>query len=364
MIIQLFIAILLKSFLFICFFLIARHFFKTYLESLVVTYLLTLVAQNAILLFLSPFHWVTAWGIGIAYVLCGTALLAVEYFGPKKRNLPINLEKPEPLKAFEIVTISLFCILFVALAIRPFFYLDTTDDALIQGMTKLAFIEQHQTLFVHYDSLTINTFSNEWLGELNGLFYMLIIGNESGALFGNAEMFLFIAVAALYCVRAFGYQGKYAYPIAFVCVTLPVITGLTMTIKTDLSSIILLPLSVAFLLQYYRSESPNALFASILAIGAAASSKISSLPGAGLLLLALILFYFFKAKKKPVLPVIAGAVMAAILCNRYVLNLVQYHNPFQRALNEKMQFSIGNFKNSLVGLNHLLHGSDFSLLKI
>lgn len=349
MALRLILAVLLKAFLFFGCYRLTKRFFKTVKECCIVSYLCTLVVQNALLLLLSPFRLVTAWGVGIGYFVIGVLLLAVDFLCTKRLGAVPRLPRVKRLNATETVIVVLFCLLMVGLIIRPFFYFDTTDDALIQGMPKLAFIQQHGSLFVHYDSLTVNTFSNEWLGELNGLYYMLLAGEDFAAGFGNVEVLLFIAVAALYCTESYGYHGKHRYAIAFSVWTMPVITGLAMTIKTDLLSVILLPLTVAFLVQYYKSESPRLLFASILAVGATAASKISVLPGAGLLLVALVIFYFAKAKKRHAWPVVLGALFSLILCNRYVLNLIQYGNPFQRALNEKMSLSFSNFKNSLVG---------------
>lgn len=348
MIFRLILAIVLKIFLIYTCYKAAKRFYHSRLEAGIVAYLISHVMQNTILLILSPFHWVTATGIAVGYLVFGSVLILWEVLYSKKHGSPDPFQKAERLNCSGTIVVLLTSILFIAFIVRPFFYFDTTDDALIQGMPKLAFIEQHRSLFVHYDSLTINTFSNEWLGEMNGLFYMLIVGQEFAVGFGNAEIFVFLAFATLYCVSAYGYRGKYRYIIAFTVFTLPVILGLVMTIKTDLFSIILLPLTVAFLLHYYKEEQPEYLFASILCIGATAASKISVVPGAGLLLIALVLFYFLKGKK-PVLPVVYSTVMAGILCNRYVINLFQYGNPVQRALNEKMQISSTNLKNSLLG---------------
>ncbi len=352
MIIGLFLAVLLKMVLLSGCYAFVRPFFRTRLESAVLTYLASLVVQNGVFLLLSPFHRLTPLGIVLGYLLCAGVLWTFALWMRKKKedNTSSKTSIAFRLSFTDGVALFLFALLFVGLLLRPFFYFDTTDDALIQGMPKLAFMEQQGTLFVHYDSMTVNTFSNEWLGELNGLYYMLLVGEDMAAGFGNVEMYLFIAVSFVYTVRAFGYRGKYTLPLAFFALSMPVLTGLVMTIKTDLVSIALLPLAAALLMEYYRTQKPSLLFASIVAIGATAASKISVLPGAGLLLIALVIFYFSKAEKKPVRPVLLGALCALVLCNRYVINLFQYGNPFQRALNEKMSFSLANFGRSLIGI--------------
>lgn len=346
MVIELIIAVALKMFFVASFYSGLKLYYRNRLETLTVSYVFSYAIFVLILLILSIFQKVNRAGILISMLFIGLATYMYGYQVSKRRA---SFAKEKILKKTDIIPLMIFAIIFFFLFSRVFFYYDTTDDALVQGMPKLAFIQQHETLFVHYDSLTVNTFSNECLGEMNGLYYMLMCGKDMAAGFGNVEIYGFIILACMYCVKSYGYKGKYATFYAMIAATMPCITGIAMTIKTDLISIILLPLAIAFLMQYYKEENSSMLFASIITIGATAASKISVLPAAGLLLVALVIYYFLKAKEKPVLPVVLGGIIFVVFCNRYIINLFQYQNPFQRALNEKMSFSFQNFLNSIKG---------------
>ena len=154
-------------------------------------------------------------------------------------NHKVDLKKSIKGLCFNLLPLIVLCTFFIFLVIRNLNYFDTTDDALTQGMTKLAFIQQHATLFAYYDSWTINIFSNEWLGELNGLFYLILTGDDRMVLMGNTEIFLFIIICLLGLIKTFHYKGNQIILLISYFSTLPVITGLAMTLKTDLISIIL-----------------------------------------------------------------------------------------------------------------------------
>lgn len=349
MLIDLFIAVAVKALLIGSVYSLARYYYNVWLERLLVAYLGAITLQTLVMLVLSCFGVLNAKWLIVGMIICASVFVVIAYWRREKEKKSL-IRSREHLRIAHIVIIIVFLIVFIGLLVRPFFYYDTTDDALIQGMPKLAFIQQHASLFVNYKSITINTFSNEWLGELNGLFYMFVVGIDRAAGFGNVEVFLFLTGIFLYVPRAIGYNGQYQWEIAFAGVTWPVVLGLSMTIKTDLFAIGLLPLCVAFLVHYYKTEGKEYLFASILTLGAASGAKISILPATGLLLIALVIFYFFQARKKYVLPVILGGSSFVINCFRYLLNLIQYHNPFQRAINEKASFSVENLVNSFLGL--------------
>ena len=69
-----------------------------------------------------------------------------------------------------------------------------------------------------------------------------------------------------------------------------------------------------------------------------------------MLLLILMYHFFFRSHKKRLMPVACGACFFAVACVRYVLNMWYYHNPFQRAINEKASLSLSNLHNSITGI--------------
>ena len=340
--------LILKGGIICSLYLLTRQFYRSRLECLVISWLGMFGVQNLIMCILSFGSRLNIVGVAMGMCVCIIIFLLFAYkYRNKKR---ICNEETVVLDKESVVILFLFAVLFLALCVRPLFYYDTTEDALIQGMTKLAFFQQHESLFTKYDSLTINTFSNEWLGELNGLYYLVFTGKDMAIAYGNIEIYLFLAVVFVYLIGIYGYRGKHTFAYAFLACTLPVVTGIAMTIKTDLIAIALLPLAVGFLMEYYKSESPELLFVAIVSLGAAAGAKIAVLPAAGLLLIALILYYFKNAKKRPVFPVIFGGFWFAVFCSRYIVNLVQYGNPFQRIASEKATFSLVHLWKSMVGI--------------
>jgi len=239
---------------------------------------------------------------------------------------------------------------FLVLAFRSLYYYDPTYDALVQGMTKLAFIQQHKSLFVHYKTIMVNTFSNEWLGEMNGLYYLLISQKDQAIGFANTEVWLFLFFLFLWVPTAFGYSGRYTGIISLSATATSVCFGLAVTMKTDLLSVGLLPFTVALLYVYYKTEESFYLFVSIVAIGALAGSKITVMPTAGLLAVALMIFIIFGAKKRSWFPILLGLFFGIPSNLRYILNLIQYGNPFQRVQNEKMEISFSTFAGNVKGI--------------
>lgn len=282
----------------------------------------------------------------IIFMLTVTVVLCIIYYKCRKENrVEIKLSGWG-----NIIATAIICCVFVALVLHNVIYYDTTDDALTQGMTKLAFMQQHQSMFVKYSTVTINIFSNEWIGELNGLFYLLITGKDNLVLLGNVEIYLFIIVVLYGVIKIFNYKGRENIILVGYFGTTPVILGLAMTLKTDLIALIMVVLMVATLLSYYRDESDFLLCTSIAIIGITAASKITVLPVAGLFAIGLIIYFFKRAKRKPIGSVVVGIGVALIFCTRYIANLIQYGNPVQRALNEKVTGSFGNLIENAKGI--------------
>lgn len=348
MVICMMIGLVLKCALIGSIYLLTRHYYRSRLESFVIAWLGMFGVQNLIMCILSFGNHLNAVGLVTGMCICIIIFLLFTYKYREKEI--VSCQRTVSLNKEAVLIIILFGVLFFGLCMRPLFYYDTTEDALVQGMAKLAFFQQHESLFVKYDTLTINTFSNEWLGELNGLYYLIFTGKDMAATYGNVEIYLFVSIVFLYVIGIYGYHGKHTFAYAFLACTLPVVTGVSMTIKTDLIAIALLPLAVAFLMEYYQNESSELLFAAITALGATAGAKIAVLPAAGLLLIALVIYYLKKAEKHPVFPVIFGAFWFVVFCSRYVINLVQYGNPFQRIESEKATFSFWHLWGSIIGI--------------
>lgn len=342
MVIGTILAIILKLLLFTLIYENITKYYKT--GRITIAWLVIFFVQNTIMIILSVFNYLNRIGLIVAYLSCCVSIYLIG-----RNNNVHEMKYKQGQYDFNKEYVLGGVLLFGAFLLRSLFFYDTTEDALIQGMPKLAFIQQHQSLFVKYDSATINTFSNECLGELNGLYYLLMSGEDRTALFGNAEVFLFIVCSFYYITCVFYNKGKYKGTMAFSMVTLPVVTGISMTIKTDLIAMAVFPLAVCFYTQYIYSRRKEYLYVTLLALAASSGAKISLLPATGLLLISLVIFYI-KYENKEIRPVLSGIVYFLVFNYRYITNWIQYGNPFQRALNEKAEITAENFFNALSGI--------------
>lgn len=348
-------SVLIKGILLAAWQVYLKRFYQDVRQRLCVAWLLSYISMLGVMIVLSPLHLVSRWPLAVGMLLVAAVVLVLW----RLRKPPAPLAEPAPgrensfLGRYPVFTlISLIPILLVlaGLVFHSFYYYDTTSDGLMQGMPKLAFIQQAGSLFVRYDTVSVNIFGNECLGEMNGLFYLLMTGSDLSMLLGNAELWAVTYFLFLYVVRAFGYEGRLSGLLAASGSLVYVVAGLALTVKTDMIATCLPAVAVAMLVTYYQREQPEDLFAAILFLGATAASKVSVLPMAGLLLLVLVWYYFLRAKTRPVAPVVLGAAGCLVLCNRYAANIIQYGNPFVRAANEKMAPSLDNLLNNLQGL--------------
>lgn len=334
--------------LIVCIFFVDRKFNNTLNVSLawLMSYLIMIVLMIVLSLTCGLNGSFLIAGLLVASMFIILFLIKEGYF----KKIDFKIRKGHGINFFDGITIVVMLVCVATLLYHNIIYYDTTDDALTQGMTKLAFMQQNASIFVRYNTYTYNIFCNEWIGELNALYYLLISHNDHLALMGNFEIYIFI-VATIYGIFNINRdnQGKGLVVIGYIATT-PVILGLAMTIKSDLISLILLALLVTVIKQYYITQESKWLVASISTIGITAASKITLVPVAGLLSLGLILFYFRKAKTHPIKEVLLGIGIALIYCARYLANLFQYGNPFQRALNEKVRVSLKNVLLNVEGI--------------
>ncbi|MCU6726495.1 Uncharacterised protein [uncultured Clostridium sp.] len=267
-----------------------------------------------------------------------------------KKLYKIYVPEKKDFDIYNILSLLIFsCVLFLLFRHNIVYY-DMTDDTLVQGMPKLAFIQQHRTLFVNYNTVTINTFANEWFGEINGLYYLIMTGQDTNVLIGNVEIFLFIFITVYEECKELHNKGKKEILFASYISTTPVVLGLAMTMKTDLASLIMLSLMIVIFWRYIEKQENFLLLVCIAVIGATASTKITLVPIAGLFSISLVIYYFKYVKNRNIYPIIIGILIACIFSARYVINIFIYNNPFKRALNEKVNISIGNIGDNIKGI--------------
>lgn len=347
--------IILKALLFIPIYFLCRRNFDDPIFCGIFSYLLTLVLIIGEFGLLSFFYLLCPIVFVIVSMFSSFALGFICWKKYKKTDALPWTDQAKSLfrsKSF-YVSVGIIIIIFTALSVRSLYYYDTTDDAFVQGMPKLGHMLQHHSVFVSYPSATINTFSNENLGEMNALYYMLLTGQDRAAGFGNVEIWLFLFWIFLWIPHSIGVDRKYVGSIALFASTASVVLGLAMTIKTDLIAMGLLPFAAMACYAYYRDRELRYLFSALVVLLALGASKITVLPAAGLAGLLILFVAFQKSNNnrphtfKLILNVLP---IALILCSRYIANFFTYGNPVQRALNEKASFSLSHLWATLMGV--------------
>ena len=352
----------LKYSLLFIIFIILKNYIHHYLSAFLYSYIIVDLLIYLILLLLSIGNNLTKinliTSLIIFFLLLLTYLIFLNHRGSFNfRNLQSIL--PSIIEFIcnwgNILAITIFLLLFF----RSLYFYDATDDGLAYELPRLSLFAQNHSLFTFYHTQTINIFSNEWLGELNALYYLIISNIDQSTSFGNAENWLLVYLIFYWSLDIYGYtaNNKSIYAI-FLC-TFPIVLGLAMTNKTDLIAIGTMVFTTACLYRYYKKNDKYSFLIAIISLGLIAGSKISLVPTAGLLFIC-ILYNEIVIDKKFFTKLLIGLLTYGISCSRYIINLVQYGNPFQRALSEKLFFSI----NSLIENAHNLIISPFEIINI
>jgi len=252
------------------------------------------------------------------------------------------------------------CVIFCALAYRSFYFFDTTWDGLTYELPRISFYASYKTLLVNQSTQMINIFSNEWNGELNGLFYVVCTGNDQASSFGNVDIWLFAFIAYSWMASVLGVPRQWRFLVGFVISLLPILLSLAMTVKGDLLAIVGLPLAVCWFRKSMETEeikfSTTMLF---MSIGLAGGSKITVMPVCIIILGYYTLTLFRKRvfDSKQLYFMVAGILGLGIGFSRYLINMLVYGNPFQRIAGESARFALGNYYDSMIGMFSNIVGS-------
>lgn len=354
-----FIVILLVS---ICFYQKKNTFAEAFTCGWVIVY----VFQIALMLFLSCFTMLNRKTIGLTLILLVIILL---YLVNKKITYMIGIAHRQlidmPLSQYVIWGGMILLSIYI-MGHNIHFY-DSTWDAHTYGLPRIEMFIQKESLFVNMKTEALNIFCNEWNGEINGIFYGIMGGNNQCIFWGNAEIFIYSFVVVDWFCNKIGINrlGRNIC-LLFYC-GMPIVVLLAMTLKGDLLAITLFLLSLGWLIAYLKDEDNNSLFFLIISLGLLAGTKISMLPFVGLCTLSILLFYIISSTSVKVLrlkivsafqPLFWGVILAAVGCFRYILNFVFYGDFFQRVGTEKINISWGNFKTSLTELIKTLFLTD------
>lgn len=304
------------------------------LETATAAWLSVQVILIAGLLLLSAFSAVSQPGVwGVLVIVAAAAAWAATSKSPRARAPGLRAAAANP--EITIAVVSLL-VVFGLLTFRSFLFPDLTWDGVVYELPRIAFWSKHQSLFVSEPTDAINIFTNEWNGELNALFYVVASGSEIAAAFGNVEVWLFTCLSLGWLAQLLGAPARFALLGGLVMATTPCLLGLAMTVKGDLLSVAGMAAAVGFGMRYAESSRAGvrdewtAVFG-LAAVGVAAGAKIVTLPTTAVycaVFLAWIALTHPTARSVRI--VAAGLVALAIGCARYLVNYVQYGDPFTR----------------------------------
>lgn len=275
------------------------------------------------LLLLSPFGMVG----GAAVWLFLGAILALLMMKPPRLAFPaVNLSPTQVLAALGAVAV------FGALFYRSLIFFDTTWDALVYELPRVAFYKEGHSLLVSYKTEMINIFANEWNGEFVALVASLASGTDQAMGFGGAEIWIWGWIALIAVAQRFGARPFTAWSISLALMTTPALLGLSMVVKGDLLAILALSLGSCC---FFPAETGDknfldrcALVILVFAAGAKVAVVLAALP-----LAAWVVFELWRSRQRwqDLVPV---ALFSGISGSRYILNLFVYHNPVKRVAGE------------------------------
>ncbi|NSL17175.1 hypothetical protein HRQ65_02100 [Tatlockia micdadei] len=331
----------------------ARLIIKKYpdiLASLLGSWLVIQCFFIAWMLLLSAFHSLSAGGIWLGMFLVNFVFVLFLARETKAPTLSITDWKLFLSPTNSIAFLTMVAI-FSILTYRSIYFFDQTLDGVIYGLTHLEFYAYYKTLFTVQPTQAFNLFSNEWNGELNGLFYQLAVDNDQAVSFGNVEIWLFCILGYSWLSGLFGLPARFRVVAGLLLGSTPVLLGLAMTINGDLLAIMSFAIALGFTLRVLTINNKlhnelDLLFA-FTALGIASGAKITVLPY--VILMAILLLWVGFRGRKDTFWLFSGCILSLATGNsRYIINLFIYGNPFKHV--ESAVPSVSNVINNLNGI--------------
>jgi hypothetical protein len=294
--------------------------------SIVAAWMLTFVAQVAVLLIASAFHQVdrvVVWVFLVAWLLGGIVAC---------RGV-ISLPRVHAVWAP-------IAVLVIFLAWRTLAFSDLTWDAQTYGIPRIALWMNFRSVFVHMPTLQQNLFTSEWNGELDALTYGLISGRVDQLAFFNVEAICVLAVSTYWLAQLLGARRSVSAAIAALVCAMPATMGLAITVKGDLLACAAVVTSFAWIESARRSGSSFALAFALLSLALAAGAKISTIPGAMIVFVLVIwsmrdrLLAFAWSRTAAL-----TSIGCAVLVSRYLTNVITHGSPFARVEGEEAHLS-------------------------
>lgn len=299
------------------------------------------------MLFLSAFSELSTLGIWL-----GIGLLPILFvvFEAKKQPVTIRFsDYKQFLSPSGFTALAGAIIIFFVLTYRSFYFYDNTWDALTYGLTRIAFYAHYHSFLVIQPTQAVNIFSNEWNGELNGLFYLLATANAQAISFGNVEIWLVGFLGFSWFCGLLTVPARLRLLCGLALGSVPALLGLSMTVKGDLLAIVALTISLSYTYRVLVEEPPNPwnFLLALAALGLACGAKVVILPYVSLAVVLLLLNGFFIKKLKGSI-LIGGIVLFCVGNLRYILNLFAYGDFFKHL--ETTDFSWLNALKNIKGI--------------
>ncbi len=343
--------------------LILRKRCNSLLEAVVASWTLVFALMIGGMLFLSFFNALNGTNLIIIFGIVILSLLLIMLLNKEDKKIPTDDYNFLFMGVSPIILI-LIIVIFIILFYRSLYFFDTTWDALVYELPKIALFSQRMSLFIFEPTKVLNIFSNEWNGELNSLYYSLIANNDQATSFGNVEIWLYLVIVFAWLSSLFSVKPKYYLLVGFVMGTLPVSLGLSMTVKGDLLSFVALSLTIGWFIRIHKDGINKFYLVMVfVSLGILGGSKITVVPTVGLLYLIIIVYILIQKNltyKTRLNLIILGSFGFLIGVSRFLVNLYFYNDPFKRVAGERAILSVDNIISNLIGLKDSIFGIFYS----
>ena len=341
--IGLILAFLIKLFIIYLLSLRLRKYVEDFLESIIAAWVLFYLLEILLLLSISAFHSLTTKCFWIGLFVILLCSLFINYKVNHSHGINTEVAKSEFISYTSPIAIAGISVIFIWLFVWSFYFYDTTGDAVSYEIPRILYFLQEETLFADAPVYAINLISNEWNGEINGIYYVLATGLDQASSFGNVENWIFACLSLAWVGEILGAPQRYRFFVALLIASTPCILGLTMTVKGDMLCIIGMAVSTGFLIQFYRKNIAAYYLFFMAAISLALGAKIIVAISAVFFIIMINWSFLreIRSKHRNIIYLILAVIFSASGLSRFIINIFLYGTPFKRVSGEiNWDFSI------------------------
>ncbi len=329
---------------------------EDYLEASIAAWLLVQIGLIAVMLVLSAFHQLTGFSLWTVLIASACFLFIMSFTlnkpisGTNRRGLGLG-PLVDPVFIASMIPVM---IIFAVLAYRSFYFFDTTWDGMTYENTRISAYAQNASLFIHMPTKAMNIFSNEWNGEVNCLFYLLLTGTDQAINFGNVEIWLIACMGYAWLGGLLGTPTKLRILTGLILSCAPPLLGVSMTVKGDLLCIAAFAISAGWIYRIIRDGAkPLYVLLALGSLGLSFGAKMVVAVSTFCFCLIILSYQLKQIRRKGIRvssSLFAGMILFGIGSSRYIVNFFTYGSPFARL--EAASLSGSHFLGNAWGICH------------